>query len=377
MKRLVYALGVLGMIACSGSDLTGGSKTAPGTGAKKDKTSSDVSNSDDPEKTSGGPVLDQKKQQNIQLGFIAKDGKIYVPVGKDVPINGAVGSGCKAANETIISCTGDNKAVTGVKPGETMVTVQTPKGAQEVPVVVYDPASPSSGVVDQASDAAAQSVGVTDDSLANGQSPGNIDVSDNAITKTQDPAFGGVYRDYGYNNPYTGGLSCPAGYTASLIHELTDGNCALYNRGNGGPCRVSLYSCYKGGNLSDNTAGFFRTSTNGPQIPNPYTNGTSCPAGFREISLLDFSSDNGLYYSDGVNRGLVIVKYCAKATFGAGNSGGFYRNDKKDGVNRCTSPNPFTGSCSCPAGYNAAPFNEFTAPNYYEGWGIELFSCNK
>jgi hypothetical protein len=402
MKRIISSVAFLCLVACSGGDFAGGSASKQDKGKKsnvdnkadptKDKTGVDPN---DPSKTPGGPSNDEKinqaKQNLVKLGFVAND-KVYVPVGSTVTIPVAV-AGCKIDQATIAKCGPDQKGVQGISVGEVPGEIQTDKGPMKITVVVYDPKNPNDGVLNGAQQQAQAQVGATTDGSQGGipgvddsggsktTVPGQADVTDGSIAKP-DPAYGGVYRTRvafgdGFVNPYTNGLGCPAGYSDQLVHEMTDATRRFYcNSANNQPCAISAHACYRL-DKQDNTAGFFRTSAGAPGsiVNNPYTNAQSCPAGYNVVGLMEFFSQGGEFYSNGIQDGLVEVKYCARPALGDGTSGGFYRKDNKDGGERCPSPNPYTGQCSCPAGFQTQQFHEFTAPGYYDGWSVGLYAC--
>lgn len=200
-------------------------------------------------------------------------------------------------------------------------------------------------------------------------------------------SFGGFFRTIGANqqcqikNPKTDACSCPAGFESTQVHEFFDrGNeyyCAAANS-----CAMALHGCFKKP-LKDVNGGFFRKYGDGSCADkNYYTQACSCPDGFETASLTEFSDAGSRFYCSGNTKLCAISAHqCVKKT-AKGNGGGSYRVHQAD--NECQFPNPVTGGCSCPTGYQDLVMDEFSDQHrrfYCKGagqtCGVAVHTCIK
>ncbi len=149
-------------------------------------------------------------------------------------------------------------------------------------------------------------------------------------------------------NPTTGGCSCPAGFgTTSRLRVIND--C----RGGGTQVGAVITMC--GAPAAGDWGGAFQQDdgvgcNQGCRAPNPYTGGCACPGGMVGIAFRTIV-DTPCRTLIGSN-----ITYCALAsgprpTFG----GAFQLDDNVPGAAGCRRPNPYTGGCSCPAGFGQSP----------------------
>lgn len=152
----------------------------------------------------------------------------------------------------------------------------------------------------------------------------------------------GLCTAYGVVNPYTGNFGCTSGTSPTLYRRIID--CPV-----GSLTGASLYLCSASG-ASGTYAGAYEL-VNCPGrgnicIPNPYTNGCSCPAGSSPMSPMVIHSDAP--GCGGLHTGQLV--FCYRPMLTAGFGGAWQLRDG----NVCFVTNPFTGGCTCPTGYNAA-----------------------
>ena len=177
------------------------------------------------------------------------------------------------------------------------------------------------------------------------------------IRKLTDHDFGGMYGEGPstvYNNPLTGGRSCPRGFTSQKV------NGAL--RHSGEILDASVYFCFRKhvkGNFQNalDFGGLFGRSL-GKDYPNPFTGNLSCPKGFTRQQVkgdTQVNNEGEMYYC---HRPASIGNV---TQFGGMIGGETYRAPDNVVRSRLIN-NPITGSGLCPIGYDS-----------YEGNGAQNY----
>jgi hypothetical protein len=158
--------------------------------------------------------------------------------------------------------------------------------------------------------------------------------------------FGGMFGggDWGHPNPYTGGLSCPEGYTPYQTLGWSGMDWDMYFCG-----RLAE----PGTEPKADFGGAFGYSSNGA-YPNPVTGSTSCPPGYQDAQALGaYGTDWPVHYCHRQHSPGVPERYQFGGMYGY-HDGGFYAN-------------PLTGQASCPQGFTASQILGTTNLDY-EVW---------
>ncbi len=157
------------------------------------------------------------------------------------------------------------------------------------------------------------------------------------VWETQNPACqgGGSNSACRHADPFTNDCTCPAGSTGSgALNVLLDCSDGVHRAG-------VIQFCDVTGSAPGDWAGAYQVactdSTCGVttcQVPNPYTNGCTCPAGtsaltFNQVSAQDTPNQMTLCYTPGAPA----------ITF----AGAYQTNG-----NNCVVANPVTSACTCP-----------------------------
>jgi subtilisin len=164
--------------------------------------------------------------------------------------------------------------------------------------------------------------------------------------------FGGMYGSgvidrvaKNYNNPATGNVSCPSGYTA--IKAVGTAN-----------IDHAFFACYRphvtGRASLYDFGGMYGTSVNGAlsvNYANPVTGAMSCPAGYTTHQILGAPGVDG------------PVHYCYRAHSTVAPLVGFGGVYGK-GANSVLYNNPITGGQSCPAGYTGKVVHSLSGEDY-------------
>ncbi len=140
-------------------------------------------------------------------------------------------------------------------------------------------------------------------------------------------------------NPYTAGCSCPEGFEAWEFDELR-GPCDAEGGTDGA---FSLRLCLGSGRLGTSAFGgmWLRTGAD-CLVPDPWTGDCRCPEGSEPL-------ETTAALADGRDARIGL---CIGPGFGEESFAGAYLLGP-EGPGGCTSPNPWTGRCQCPAGSEA------------------------
>lgn len=205
------------------------------------------------------------------------------------------------------------------------------------------------------------------------------------------PTFGGAYAQErtdacpaGYTcytgNPYTGGCSCPAGFTAiGPFHGLDDrgwsqGTCPVgaspFGWTSTWVCRQGTYSS------ASDFAGAYKRSGAGCLVANPYTGGCSCPSPAANVKTIEMRVDTGCWTDEFI--GLCWNNAAPRINFG----GAYQRSDYSGyGSGGCLVGNPATGACSCPAGTSAIAIRTIWGPDTgcsaAGAYGAHIYICRE
>jgi hypothetical protein len=167
--------------------------------------------------------------------------------------------------------------------------------------------------------------------------------------------WGGFYQDDdcnkdNLNNPFTGALSCPAGFTQHKIGRVIapESKC-------GANQFVCLMNNVKSDPLQNYGGGYQVNDQHSQNLPNPLTGDVTCPPGYTAVNTGRVTEPE--LKGSGANQ-MSCLNVAHVPTYES--TAGFYQVTDTNSLDRIV--NPFTSAPSCPPGYTAVQYGRTLAP---------------